>query len=172
MCTNITQLTNYSDSDDENNGSENDISDSDYEDETSNKIYEHLPICQYQELSQIDKPNDLNYGSRMGKAAEILCNLTAICEIIRISIEVLELLRSQNQLKYKDTSLTFIRNVTRFIENKYPSSNGVLEMQSSSCNLAGRLVCSHLLKMLLALYDIEPIVPNVNKNKIDSSSSK
>ncbi|CAF4606207.1 unnamed protein product, partial [Rotaria sp. Silwood2] len=126
ICTIITQSTNYSDSDDENNGSENDISDSDYEDETSNKIYEHLPslsqilivarligkreyilcrngtkkffnkVCQYQELSQIDKPNDLNYGSRMGKAAEILCKLAAICEIIRISIEVLELLRSQN----------------------------------------------------------------------------
>ncbi|CAF3683536.1 unnamed protein product [Rotaria sp. Silwood1] len=200
ICNIITQSTNYSDSDDENNGSENDISDSDYEDETSNKIYEHLPslsqilivarligkreyilcrngtkkffnkVCQYQELSQIDKPNDLNYGSRLGKAAEILCKLAAICEIIRISIEVLELLRSQNQLHYEDTSLTFIRNVTSFIENKYPSSNGILEIQSSSCDLAGRLVCSHLLKMLLALYDVEPIVPNVKKNKVDSSS--
>ncbi|CAF4568674.1 unnamed protein product [Rotaria sp. Silwood2] len=200
MCTNISQSTNYSDSDDDNNGSENDISDSDYEDETSNKIYEHLPsvsqismvarligkreyvlcrngtkkffkkLCQYQELAQIDKANDVNYGSRMGQAAEILCKLAGICEIMRISIEALEFLRSQNQLHYEDTSLTFIRNVSSFIENKYPSSNTVLEIQSSSCDLAGHLVCSHLLNMLLVLYNIEPIVPNVNKNKIDSRS--
>lgn len=47
-------------------------------------------VRQYQELSQIDKPNDVNYGSRMGKAAEILCKLAAIVEILKISTEIIQ----------------------------------------------------------------------------------
>lgn len=47
-------------------------------------------VRQYQEQSKLEKPNDVNYGSRMGKAAEILCKLTAITEITKISIEILQ----------------------------------------------------------------------------------
>lgn len=47
-------------------------------------------VRQYQELSQLNKSNDVNYGSRFGKAAEILCKLAAIIEIIRISIDLLK----------------------------------------------------------------------------------
>jgi hypothetical protein len=47
-------------------------------------------VRQYQELSQIEKPNDVNYGSRMGKSAEILCKLVAICQILKISMDILK----------------------------------------------------------------------------------
>lgn len=47
-------------------------------------------VRQYQELSQMEKPNDVNYGSRMGKSAEILCKLVAVCQIVKISMNVLK----------------------------------------------------------------------------------
>ena len=110
----------YTDDDDDDNNFEEDISDNDYELEKDNKINQTLPslsqvlivsfllgkrelilsrngtkkfhnkIRQYQELSQIEKLDDVNYGSRIGKAAEILCKLAAISEILRISIEILK----------------------------------------------------------------------------------
>ncbi|CAF4451165.1 unnamed protein product, partial [Rotaria sp. Silwood2] len=183
---NFSQSIDYDDSDSDGNENEDNISDNDYEVEKSNKIHENLPslsqilivarllgkrefiLCrngtkkffnkvrQYRELSQFDKSNDVNFGSRMGKAAEILCKLAAIAEILRIAIEILQILRAQNQLHYDDTSLVFIRNATSLIERKYSSSNIVLEIHSSSCRIAGQLVCSHLVKMLFALYNIEP----------------
>ncbi|KAF9760595.1 hypothetical protein NGRA_3095 [Nosema granulosis] len=47
-------------------------------------------VRQFQELSQVGKADDLNYGSRMGKAAEILCKLSALSEMLKISIEILQ----------------------------------------------------------------------------------
>ncbi|CAF4053549.1 unnamed protein product [Rotaria magnacalcarata] len=127
-------------------------------------------VRQYQELSQIEKSDDVNYGSRMGKSAEILCKLAAISQIIKISIEILTLLQEQNKLQYDDTTFSFIRNVTQIIQHKYPSTNTVLQVQSSSCRLAGNLLCTHLLKMLLAIYNIEPILPNDKTLQIESIS--
>jgi hypothetical protein len=66
----------------------------------------------------------------------------------------------------------FIRNATDLIENKYSSTNVVLEIQTSSCRLAGQLFCSHLLKMLFALYNVEPALPDQKLIKVDSISSK
>jgi hypothetical protein len=97
-----------------------DISDNEYNHETNNKINPTLPsltqifivsylmgkrtfvlsrtgtkkfhnkIRQFQELSHIDKPQDINYGSRMGKSAEILSKLSGLVEILKISTEILK----------------------------------------------------------------------------------
>ncbi|CAF1208637.1 unnamed protein product [Rotaria sordida] len=96
-------------------------------------------IRQYQELSQLEKSDDVNYGSRIGKSAEILCKLAGTSQIVKIAIEILQYLEDQNQLRYDDPSFSFIRNATQVIENKYSSQTIVLEIQSSSCRLAGRL---------------------------------
>jgi hypothetical protein len=48
----------------------------------------------------------------------------------------------------------------------------VLEIQSSSCRLAGKILCTYLFKMMLALYNTDPVFTNQNKNKIESFSSK
>lgn len=99
---------------------DDDISDNEFSKEKNNKIDERLPsltqilivsrligkrsfhlsrigtkkfhnkVRQYQELSQMEKSNDINYGSRMGKAAEILCKLAAIAELVKISLEILK----------------------------------------------------------------------------------
>jgi len=45
-------------------------------------------VRQFQELSEVDKPNDVNYGARMGKSAEILCKLAAIVQILSISLQI------------------------------------------------------------------------------------
>lgn len=47
-------------------------------------------VRQYQELSQHEKNDDVNYGSRMGKCAEILCKFAAIVEMVKISMEILK----------------------------------------------------------------------------------
>ena len=47
-------------------------------------------VRQYQELSQLDQLNDINYSSRMGKAAEILCKLGALAQILKIALEILK----------------------------------------------------------------------------------
>lgn len=47
-------------------------------------------VRQFQELSQLDKMNDINYSSRMGKSAEILCKLGALAQILNISVKVLK----------------------------------------------------------------------------------
>ena len=117
---NLSQSLDYDDVDDNHNDVEEDISDNEYETETSNKINQNLPslsqilivsrligkrefilsrngtkkfynkVRQYQELSQIDKIDDVNYGSRMAKAAEILCKLAGISEMLKISMEILQ----------------------------------------------------------------------------------
>ncbi|CAF4051774.1 unnamed protein product, partial [Rotaria sordida] len=46
-------------------------------------------IRQYQELSQLEKSDDVNYGSRIGKSAEILCKLAGTSQIVKIAIEIL-----------------------------------------------------------------------------------
>ncbi|CAF1086183.1 unnamed protein product, partial [Rotaria sordida] len=128
-------------------------------------------IRQYQELSQIEKPNDVNYGSRMGKSAEILCKLVAVCQILKISMDILKILQDQKQLICADLSFNFIRNVTQIIETKYKSTNIVMEIDSSSCRLAGTLLCSHLLKTLFTLYNTEPIImPEERSTNIQSIS--
>ena len=81
------------------------------------------------------------------------------------------ILRDQNQLQYNDISLTFIRNVTHVIENKYPSTNVILEINSSSCRLAGELLCSHLIKMLFAFYNVNPVLPSEQTNINQTTSS-
>jgi hypothetical protein len=116
---NFSQTIEYDDVNDENNGDEEDISDNEFNTEKNNKIDQRLPsltqifivarlignrvfhlsrigtkkyhdkVRQYQELSHVEKPNDINYGSRMGKGAEILCKLAAISEIVKIILEIL-----------------------------------------------------------------------------------
>jgi hypothetical protein len=116
---NLSQSLDYDEVDD-NDDVEEDISDNEYETEKSTKINQNLPslsqilivsrligkrefilsqngtkkfynkVRQYQELSQIDKIDDVNYGSRMAKAAEILCKLAGISEMLKISIEILQ----------------------------------------------------------------------------------
>ncbi|CAF2961565.1 unnamed protein product [Rotaria sp. Silwood2] len=127
-------------------------------------------VRQYQELSQFEKPNDVNYGSRMGKSAEILCKLAAISQIVKNSMEILKILQEQKKLEYDDISVAFIRNATQLIENKYPSTNIILEIDSSRCPLAGYLQCSHLLNMLFTIYNTEPIISNDIISKIEPIS--
>ncbi|CAF4938783.1 unnamed protein product [Rotaria sp. Silwood1] len=197
---NTPQSLDYNDIDDEDNDNEEDLSDEEYESERLNSIKENLPrltqilivarligkrefvlsrngtkkfynkIHQYQELSQREKSDDVNYGSRLGKSAEILCKLAGISEIVKIALEILKILQDQNQLKYDDTSFSFIRNATQVIENKYSSQTMVLEIQSSSCHLTGYLFCSHLIKMLFAIYNIEPVLLNDKKTAIETIS--
>ncbi|CAF1472691.1 unnamed protein product, partial [Rotaria sp. Silwood1] len=197
---NTPQSLDYNDIDDEDNDNEEDLSDVEYESERLNSIKENLPsltqilivarligkrefvlsrngtkkfynkIHQYQELSQREKSDDVNYGSRLGESAEILCKLAGISEIVKIALEILKILQDQNQLKYDDTSFSFIRNATQVIENKYSSQTMVLEIQSSSCHLTGYLFCSHLIKMLFAIYNIEPVLLNDKKTAIETIS--
>ena len=93
-------------------------------------------------------------------------------EVLKISLSNNRVLREQSQLRYDDTSISFIRNATQLIENKYPSTNIVLNIQSSSCRLAGHLLCSHLLKMLFTLYNVEPVLPSQKTLKNETTSSK
>jgi hypothetical protein len=116
---NVSQSLDYDDINDDNNDIDEDISDDEFEFENSTETSQNLPsltqilivsrligrrqfilsrngtkkfhnkVRQFQELSQIDKSDDINYGSRIGKAAEILCKLAAISEIVKISIEIL-----------------------------------------------------------------------------------
>ncbi|CAF2102840.1 unnamed protein product [Rotaria magnacalcarata] len=197
---NYSQTLEYDDVNDDNNDEEEDISDNEYTNESTNRVDQHLPslsqifivssligksifhlsrtgtkkfyikVRQYQELSQIDKPDDINYGSRMGKSAEILCKFAAIAELINITLDILKILRGQNQLEHNDTSLIFIRNITYIIENKYPSANMILEIKSPSCRLAGQLLCSHLFKMLFAFYNVNPILCNLETNMNPTTS--
>ncbi|CAF4916752.1 unnamed protein product, partial [Rotaria magnacalcarata] len=197
---NYSQTLEYDDVNDDNNDEEEDISDNEYTNESTNRVDQHLPslsqifivssligksifhlsrtgtkkfyikVRQYQELSQIDKPDDINYGSRMGKSAEILCKFAAIAELINITLDTLKILRGQNQLEHNDTSLIFIRNITYIIENKYPSANMILEIKSPSCRLAGQLLCSHLFKMLFAFYNVNPILCNLETNMNPTTS--
>lgn len=81
-------------------------------------------------------------------------------------------LKDQNQLLYDDTTLNFIRNTTQLIENKYPSTNLALEIQSSSTRLAGYLFCNHLRKMFIELYNISPLLPNELTDRNGTVQSK
>ena len=82
-------------------------------------------------------------------------------------------LQEQNQFIYDDVSFNFIRNVTQIIECKYSSTNKILQIDSSSCRLAGTLLCTHLLKMLFALYDTESVFePEEKTMNIQTISSK
>lgn len=47
-------------------------------------------IRQFQELSQVDKVDDINYGSRMGKSAEILCKLGGLAQILNVCVRILK----------------------------------------------------------------------------------
>ncbi|CAF4104176.1 unnamed protein product [Rotaria magnacalcarata] len=180
----------HNDNNDDNDDSEEDISDDEYGTTTAKNMNQNQPsltqiliVCrllgdriftlsrhgtkkfnnkirQYQELAQHDDSDDINYASRIGKAAEILCKIAGISQIVKISLEILQILKDQNQLLYDDTSLNFIRNTTQLIENKYPSANLVLEIQSSSTRLAGYLFCNYLRKMFIELYNTSPLLPN------------
>lgn len=46
-------------------------------------------VRQMQELSQVEKIGDVNYGSRMGKGAEILCKISALAQMLKIALEIL-----------------------------------------------------------------------------------
>ena len=89
------------------------------------------------------------------------CNSFDVIRLLINNISILNrILKDQNQLLYDDTSLNFIRNTTQLIENKYPSANLVLEIQSSSTRLAGYLFCNYLRKMFIELYNTSPLLPN------------
>ena len=115
------QSLDYDDDLDQNDNIEDDISDDEYNTENLNNIKQNQPsltqiliVCrllgkrefilsrigtkkfhdkvrQFQELSEQDNSNDVNYGARMGKSAEILCKLSAIVQVLKISIEILTL---------------------------------------------------------------------------------
>lgn len=46
-------------------------------------------VRQMQELSQVVKIGDINYGSRMGKGAEILCKIAASAQMLKIALNIL-----------------------------------------------------------------------------------
>ena len=46
-------------------------------------------VRQMQELSQVVKIGDINYGSRMGKGAEILCKIAALAQMLKIALNIL-----------------------------------------------------------------------------------
>jgi len=75
-------------------------------------------------------------------------------------------------LHYDDTGSLFIRHATQLIENKFPISNDVLEIQPSSCRIAGNLLCNYLLKILFAIYNVEPVLLNDNLFNNELTSSK
>lgn len=142
-------------------------------------------VRQFQELSQLDKMNDIDYSSRMGKCAEILCKLAALAQILNISIKILKsdwndqqdqehrfaimsmilsrIYREQFPTLIDDVGASFIRNVTPIIAMISPIANSHESIQASSCLLAGRLMCNHLIKMLFCLYDTET-KPNEDGN--------
>ena len=96
----------------------------------------------------------------------------SLCIILLITdIRHCRELQDRNQLHYDDTSFTFIRNITQLIENKYPSTNVVLEIQSSSCHVAGTLLCTYLIKMLFAIYNVDPVLPNDKIYQIEPVTS-
>lgn len=110
----------HNDNNDDNDDSEEDISDDECQTRTANNINRSLPsltqiliVChllgertfilsrhgtkkfhnkirQYHELAQHDDTDDINYASRIGKAAEILSKLAAISQILKISLEILQ----------------------------------------------------------------------------------
>ncbi|CAF3230326.1 unnamed protein product [Rotaria sp. Silwood2] len=174
---NTSQSLDYDEGDDETNDNDDNISEEDYEFEKMSHIRRWSPslsqiliVRQYQELSQLEKKDDINFGSRMGKSAEIICKLAAISQMIKISIEILKELQEQNQIQYDNTNFMFIRNVAQILETKYSSINNTLEIEASSCRLAGVLFCNLLLKMLFALYDVEPVLASEKKTIIESMS--
>lgn len=73
-------------------------------------------------------------------------------------LSINRILQEEKLLISGDLSFNFIRSVTQIIETKYKSANTVIEIDSSSCRLAGTLLCSHLLKTLFALYNTEPLI--------------
>ena len=80
-------------------------------------------------------------------------------------------LQEENLLQHDDNTFSFIRNTTQLIEKKYPLTNHVLKIQSSSCRIAGHLVCDYLIKMLFAIYNVEPILPKDDMFITQSESS-
>ncbi|CAF1176395.1 unnamed protein product [Rotaria sordida] len=108
VTTNTSQSLDYDEGDGETNNNDDDISDEDYEFEKMSHIRRQSPslsqilivyqlvgkrefilsrngtkkfynkVRQYQELSQLEKQDDINFGSRMEKSAEIICKLAAI----------------------------------------------------------------------------------------------
>lgn len=66
-------------------------------------------------------------------------------------------LKNADRLSTPNTSLHFIRSATLLIEELYPSTNAVIEIEARSCRLAGQLMCTYLMKMLFAFYNIEPM---------------
>lgn len=92
--------------------------------------------------------------------------------LINILFILNRILKDQNQLIYDDTSLNFIHHTTQLIENKYPSTNLVLQIESSSTRLAGYLFCNYLRKMFIELYNISPLVPNELTNRNETVPSK
>lgn len=56
-------------------------------------------VRQMQELSQVDKIGDVNYGSRMGKGAEILCKLAALAQMMKISQDIFVTVQIRIQFK-------------------------------------------------------------------------
>ncbi|CAF4822880.1 unnamed protein product [Rotaria sp. Silwood1] len=197
---NTSESLDYDEDDDETNDNDDDISDEDYEFEKTSHTRRQSPslsqiliVCQlvgkrqfilsrngtkkfynkvrqYQELSQLEKQNDVNFGSRMGKSAEIICKLAAISQIVKISIEILKELQEQDQLQYDNTNFIFIRNAAQIIETKYSSINNTLEIEASSCRLAGILFCNVLRKMFFALYNVEPVLESEKTPIIESMS--
>ncbi|CAF1510706.1 unnamed protein product, partial [Rotaria sp. Silwood1] len=99
-----------------------------------------------------------------------ICKLAAISQIVKISIEILKELQEQDQLQYDNTNFIFIRNAAQIIETKYSSINNTLEIEASSCRLAGILFCNVLRKMFFALYNVEPVLESEKTPIIESMS--
>lgn len=71
-----------------------------------------------------------------------------------------------------DISSHFIQSATLLIEQLYPSINMVIEIETSSCRLAGQLMCTYLMKMLFAFYNVEPILDEQIQIGIGSDTGK
>lgn len=47
-------------------------------------------VREMQELSQVERSNDVNYGSRMGKSTEILCKISALAQVLETALSILQ----------------------------------------------------------------------------------
>lgn len=61
---------------------------------------------------------------------------------------------------------------TLLIEELYSSANPIIEIEASSCRLAGQLMCTYLMKMLFLLYNVESSTEEQEQSMMDVQSSE
>lgn len=79
------------------------------------------------------------------------------------------MLREQGKLKNDDNDADFVQNATIMVETMYPNVNKKVDIEASSCHLAGHLMCTYLMKMLFTIYNVDPLPDAINDYRITSS---